>query len=199
MTHHGIDDIGILRPLPGMNIYTPCDPRQVRNMVPAILAAKKPAYLRLERSGAADIPGTDQPLSPDRPLVLRPGSRIALISCGGITTDVLAAAENLSAVGINPLVVTLPRVKPMPDLTELLAENSITEVVSIEEHVPHGGLGDALCAHLQNCGQTAPLLSLSLPDEFAGCAGSRQYLLKTARLDADNITERIVKWLKTLQ
>lgn len=196
-THHGVDDIGAVRALPGMTVVCPCDPRQVEKAVPALLAEGKPVYLRLGRSGERILPGTDGSFVVGEPLVLRKGREVALLACGSVADEALEAAEILSCrEHIDPFVLSVHTVKPLGRLPECLRQARVRHVFTIEEHGPHGGLFEAVCAGLAPLGGAVRVTGLHGPDAFLETCGSQETLRKLTGLDANGIVEAVQRGLE---
>ena len=142
-THHGIEDLPILRALPGMAVLAPGDPLEARLAVRAAMAWPGPAYLRLGKAGEPVL-HAQEPASfePGVPLRVRAGDgRAAILSTGGMLQTALRAAELLGARGVAVSVLSCPWVKPMhaPTLRELARTH--TALITVEEGQRSGGLG----------------------------------------------------------
>lgn len=189
-THHGLDDIALLRSQPGMTVVCPCDPRETRAAVPALLALGQPAYLRLGRGREPLLAGTEADFVLGRPNVLRQGRRISLAATGSVAAEALGAAELLALAGIDPWVVSVHTVKPIEQAARMLGAMEVDAVVTVEEHFAHGGLGEALTAAL--AGAASPRVHrFHAPEEFLHTAGSQESLRRMAGLDAGSIAARV--------
>lgn len=189
-THHGVDDIGVVGCLPGMTIWTPADPHEVRGCVRAASRLTGPAYLRLGRNKEPNIhsvhgayPDIDQPL-----LFGEAGNGI-IVTCGFIMHEVMQAVEILNSQGIYPGIVRLATVRPFPDgfLREIICTGKT--VMTVEEHIAPGGLGHHVAALVAEEGKGNPFRMLSIPLAFPDTCMSRDALLAWAGLDADTIAE----------
>lgn len=186
-THHGIEDIGLMRAMGGMRVFTPCDPWEVRGCVRAIPSLDGPAYLRLGRNGEPRFRQEAVPPSPEEPLFI-PNSRQGLILTNGfLLSEVMAAVEALHRVGISPAIVHLPCMSPLPEafLRPLLAEAG--PILVAEEHIQAGGLAEAIALLLLESGLAAPFKSLCIPRTFPARCLSRAELLAAAGIDAAGI------------
>jgi transketolase len=140
-THQDVQDLAIMRAMPGMTVLSPADAVECRAMVDWATARDGPVYLRLARDAAravfddsyAFIAGVARPI--------RDGGDLTLVSCGVQTARVLEAADLLAGHGVEAAVVHVPTLKPLDTdhLFELLADAPM--VVTVEEHNVHGGLG----------------------------------------------------------
>jgi len=189
-SHHGVDDIGMMRSLPGMTVVVPCDPRETAAAVVAILEHEGPAYLRLARSNDPILQGTDAPFEIGVPTRLRTGNKIALLACGGIAAEAVSAARALSQRGLDPAVYSVHTVKPLGKLVDRLA--TYEQLFVLEEHGPHGGLFEALCGALADSERyTLRVHRISAPDHFHRRVGSSAFLRSSSGIDADTIVATV--------
>ena len=189
-THHGVDDIGMMRTLPGMTVIAPCDPRETAAAVRATLDQHGPVYLRLGRSNEPVLPGTDQDFTIGTPTVLRKGQSIALLACGAIASEALAAAEALVGVGLDPAVLSAHTVKPLGALLDHLRQYDVVFVV--EEHGPHGGLFEAVSGAMAHAGGPwVRLHRICAPDRFYRRVGSAAFLRAASGIDAAAISAKV--------
>lgn len=194
-SHHGIDDIGILRSQPGMTVIAPCDPRETAAAVRAIADLPGPAYLRLGRAKDPVLPGTGEGFTLGEPTVLRKGSAVILLACGAIASEALQAAELLERHGLDPAVASAHTVKPLGSLPDSLA--SYRAVFVVEEHGPHGGAFEAIAGALAAKPAPRPVLhQICAPDTFHHRSGSVAFLRRASGLDAAAIADTIVRTLE---
>ena len=195
-THHGVDDLALMRALPGMTVVCPCDPRQVTQAITALVERGGPAYLRLERQGEPVLAETGHaPLVIGQPSLFRRGRGLALIACGSVTREAMKAAEALTSDGFDPLVLSLHTLKPVMGLDALLRQHGVDAVATIEEHGPAGGLFDAVSAHLAAAGMGLAMCQIGLPDRFLDVCGSQDSMCEEHGLRADAIRQRILAGL----
>lgn len=197
-THHGIEDVGLMRAMGGMRVFTPCDPWEVRGCVRAIPQLDGPAYIRLGRNGERRFRQEPTPPSPDSPLFIPNGRQGVIVTDGFLVSEVDAAVQSLQAAGLSPSVIHLPCVSPLPEafLLPLLAEAG--PVVVVEEHIRAGGLAEALALLLLQAGVRAPFRSLCIPPTFPARCLSRPELLAAAGIDASGIANAFRElWAKS--
>jgi transketolase len=193
-SHHGVDDIGVVSCLPGMTVWTPADPREVRECVRAASQLTGPAYLRLGRSGEPHVhPGDGACPDIDQPLLFGEAEDGIIATCGSILPEVLRAVEILKSQGIYPGVVRLTRLRPFPDdfLRKIIGTGK--PVMTVEEHVSTGGLGQHVAAIVAEEGEGNPFKILSIPLTFPDACQSREALLQMAGLDASTIVGHFKK------
>jgi transketolase len=187
-THHGVDDIGVLSTLPGLKIWTPADSHEVRLCVRAAATLDTPAYLRLGRNKEPNVFASLH-ATPDlaQPALVREGKDGVLLTCGFILHDVLKAAAILNQVGIYPAVVRVATLRPFPeDYLRGLAEAG-GALLSVEEHVACGGLGQETARVVAEAGRGNPFKMLAIPAAFPDACYDRDTLLARAGLDAQGI------------
>lgn len=188
-THQTMEDIALMRALPGMTVIAPCDYNQT---VQATLAAARyqgPVYLRFGRPAMPNFTNPDEPFEIGRIYVMNPGKDVTIAAYGHLVWEALQAAEALEAQGINAEVLNIATIKPL-DVAALRASVSKTgAVVVAEEHNAAGGLGEAIAAAL--AGQ-APMEFINGGDRF-GQSGSPSELLKLYGMDSDHIVAAAVK------
>jgi transketolase len=187
-THHGVDDIGVVSCLPGMTVWTPADPHEVRGCVRAASRLTGPAYLRLGRNKEPDIHSVHGAY-PDieQPLLFGEARDGVIVTCGFILHDVLKAVEILNSQGIFPGVVRLTTLRPFPEdyFREIIGSGK--PVMTIEEHIAPGGLGQQVAALVAEEGKGNRFRMLSIPLAFPETCLSREGLLAWAGLDAATI------------
>ena len=187
-THHGVDDLGTLSCLPGLQVWVPADPLEVRSCLRKVSSLDGPAYLRLGRNGEPNIHGAIPNI--DNPMVLREGNDGVLIACGVILHEAFKACELLAADGIRPRVIHVPILRPFPRDFMMSALLRGAPVMTVEEHVPVGGLGQEMATCLAESGMGSRFRMLSIPSAFPGRCMSRKALLKWAGIDAAAIARK---------
>lgn len=189
-THHTIEDYAILRVLPGMTIFSPADEYEVQKVTEAAVAIDGPVYMRLGRNKVPKIhQGENFGFVPGKGIVMREGGDLTLVATGLAVYDALAAADILSAAGINTAVLNIHTIKPLDsDLILNFAEKT-NRVLVVEHHSIIGGLGSAVCELIAEHGLPAKVLRLGIPGVFVDKYGEYEELLRYYKLDADGIAE----------
>jgi transketolase len=196
-THHAVEEVAILSTLPGMEVFVPCDPAEVRSATRLIAVSRRPSYLRLSRAGEPLL-GPEEPGDVRHPRFLRPGKDVLLLASGPIAAAGLAASETLAGEGLDVGVVSVTCVKP---LDEAFVRNITLEtrlVVTLEEHILRGGLYTTVAALLASKPRRPPILGLGIPEPTGKIskAGDREMLLAAAGLSASAIAVRIKRALE---
>jgi transketolase len=195
-THHAIEDLALMRALPGMTVLAPADPSEVKRATRAAAALDGPVYLRLGKNGERDLLGEDAPFVVGRATAARDGSDVTLASTGAILAETLLAADALAALGIEAGVLHFATVKPFDADALAAAATRTGAVVTVEEHTILGGLGSAAAETLAEHGTGARLRRVGLPDAFAHGVGSREHLLAELGIDADGIARAALELLE---
>jgi len=186
-THQILEDIGLMRMLPGMAVVVPADFNQTRQATLAIAAHEGPVYLRFGRPKWPVFIPADMPFQIGKAQVLEQGSDVTLIACGHLVWNALRAADELKAEGISAEVINMHTIKPL-DADAVIASASKTScVVTCEEHNRHGGLGDAV-AQVLALNTPTPQEFVAVNDSF-GESGTPDQLLKKYGLDAPDIVK----------
>ena len=186
-THHSLEDIAIMRTLPGMRVLAPCDAAELRQTLHEVLKDDSPTYIRLGKKGEAEIHSCLPDLHLGKVLVIRPGTDVAFLCAGNMMAETLKAADLLAASGISAEVVSFHTVKPL-DMNYLqLAATRFKLLVTIEEHSRIGGFGSAVAEWRMAQQSNAVQISFGTDDVFMHEVGSQAYARKKYGLTADNI------------
>ena len=184
-THQAMEDVALMRALPGMTVLVPCDYNQT---VQATLAAARyegPVYLRFGRPSVPNFTDPDEPFEIGKIYNLNPGTDVTLIANGLLVWEALKAAEALEAEGISAEVLNVATVKPLDTEAVLASVGKTGCAVVAEEHGMAGGLGE-LVAGVLAAGKPAPLEFVNGGDRF-GESGSPAELIAAFGLDAAHI------------
>jgi transketolase len=191
-THHSLEDLAILRTLPGMNVMAPCDAAELRLALQAALQQNNPVYIRIGKKGEPAIHNNLTDLTIGRSIVVRQGKDVTLMAAGTIMGEVLKAADLLENNGISTEVVSFHTIKPLDADYLRKAAKQFKLLVTIEEHGLIGGLGSAVAEWCAKESQAVPLLTFGTPDEFMHEIGSQEYAREKYGLVADNIAASVV-------
>lgn len=183
-SHQAIEDIGLMRLIPGMTVIVPADAKEARKATFALADFQGPAYMRLARL-ATPVFEEDYPFEIGKANVLREGKDAAVFACGLMVNEALEAAKLLAAEGIEISVINVHTIKPIDAECVTKYAEKCGNVVTVEEHSVIGGLGEAVCAVLSEKLPT-PVRRVGVQDKF-GCSGPAWDLLKLYGLDAATI------------
>ncbi|MDD4700376.1 MAG: transketolase C-terminal domain-containing protein, partial [Oscillospiraceae bacterium] len=187
-SHQAIEDIALMRVIPGMTVIVPCDANETNRAVNALAEMNGPAYLRLARL-ATPVFEQDMPFKIGKANVLREGTDVALFACGIMVNTALECADKLSVDGISAAVINIHTIKPIDAECILRYASQCKKIVTIEEHSVIGGLGDAVADVIIGKGDFA-FKKIGVQDCF-GQSGKPDALLKEYGLDTDSVLASI--------
>lgn len=189
-THHAIEDIALVRALPGMTILSPADPLETGKATEAAAALDGPVYLRLGGSKESAVYEKDYAFRVGEGVTLRHGKDLAIIGTGSILVEALGAADRLEQQGIGARVINIHTLRPLDADLVARAAAGTGAVVTVEEHSVNGGLGEAVAAVLLERGLSdTRFRRIGIGDHFCKGYGPREYMLKQQGLDAESIAE----------
>ena len=186
-THQTLEDIGIMRMLPGMVVINPCDYNQTRAATLAAAAWDGPVYLRFGRPSVPNFTPEDQVFEIGKALKLNDGGDVTIIATGHLVWEAVQAAKELEARGIHADLLDIHTIKPLDREAVLASVRKTGRVVVAEEHLIAGGLGEVIAAVLATA-CPAPMRLVAIDDEF-GQSGTPAELMRTYGLDAAHIVE----------
>lgn len=195
MSHHATEDLTILRALPGVTVTAPGTLYEMRQTVPALVAAPGVSYLRIDKThgedeGAGSL--VSAPYELGRARRVREGGDVTLISSGGILCEAQRAAETLAREGIQCRVVSMHTVKPLDEGEVLAAARETGGIVTIEENTVLGGLGGAVAETCLEAGAIPGYFRrVGMADLYSSMVGSQAYLKEIYRMDAAAIAELV--------
>ncbi len=183
-THHAVEDLGLLRMIPGMTVLCPADPAEANRAVLAAAEVEGPVYVRI--GYLLPIEGYAEEFEIGRAVVMREGSDVAIAATGASVAQAIAACDLLKAEGVSARLLNMHTIKPIDRDAIGAAAAEIGRIVTVEEHFVDGGLGGAVAEVLAELG-TGRLLRLGLRDEFIMEVAAYPDILKLAGLDAASI------------
>ena len=189
-THQCIEDLALMRAIPGMLVCCPADGNEMRCAVKALIDYEGPAYLRLQRSATEiftdEIEGYEFKLG--KGVVLRDGTDVTIIATGYNVGISLKAAEILAGEGISARVIDMHTIKPLDEELVLKAAKETGCIVTSEEHTVLGGLGAAVCEYLSGtC--PVPVVRHGINDEF-GRSGAAAKVLEYYSITPEGIADK---------
>ena len=183
-THMSMEDMGVLRSIPGVVIFEPVDAVQLRAALPVINSYDGCVYIRLYRKELPDIFTADYKFDLFRADTLRQGGDLTIFVTGFMTKDALDAADILADEGISCHVVNVHTIKPIDRETVIAAARKTGAVLTVENHNVIGGLHSAVLEAL--AAEKIPALAVGVQDRF-GEVGKLPYLRQTLGLTVENI------------
>jgi transketolase len=189
-THQCLEDIALMRVIPGMTVVVPSDDVEARAVVRAAYELDGPVYMRFARLASPVINDSDTyKFEMGKGIVMREGTDVTIVACGLMVSEALDAAEALASEGISAEVINMHTVKPIDADLIVKSATKTGHVVTVEEHSVIGGLGSAVADVL--CEQApTPLVKIGVQDVF-GESGPGAELLHVYGLDAAHIAETV--------
>lgn len=187
-SHQCVEDLALMRVIPGMTVIVPADASETRKAVLALSEFQGPAYLRLCRL-ASPVFEEEHPFEIGKAVVLREGTDVAVFACGLMVSESLEAAKLLEKDGISAAVINVHTIKPIDAACVTEWAQKCGKVVTVEEHSVIGGLGDAVADVLMGkvaCG----FRKIGINDQF-GQSGKANEVLREYGLTADQIAASI--------
>lgn len=193
-SHQSIEDIALMRVLPGMTIFVPCDPIETQKAVRAAVEINGPVYIRVARPVCDCVTEEDTPFIPGKANIMCNGSDVAILATGLMIPEALKAADLLADEGIKAAVVNFHTIKPLDADCVLKMAKQCGAVVTAEEHSIIGGLGSAVAEVLAG-NSSAKFARVGVNDKF-GKSGKPADLFKAYGLTAENIAANCKKLIK---
>jgi transketolase len=193
-THHGIEDIAAIRPLPNIAVYSPSDPIDVTHALSRIVENSSPAYLRLGKNGEPEITATTGNAILGNVSELTSGCSLTILVSGGVTDNCLKVAEELKESGFEIQVISITQLEP---LNFEFLRNSISspQVLVVEEHVKRGGLASALLEAFNEFNFVSNLERIYVLESCISETGSQDYLRGLSNLDQIGIKTKCLEIL----
>jgi len=193
-THQILEDIGLMKMLPGMTVINTCDYNQTKAATKAIAYYNGPVYLRFGRPKVANFTHEDQTFEIGKAIQLQEGSDVTIVATGHLVWEALQAAETLSEQGITADVINIHTIKPLDEAAILNSVAKTNCIVTAEEHNILGGLGESVARVLAKNNPT-PQEFVATQDTF-GESGTPAQLMEKYGLNASaivNATQRVLR------
>ncbi len=184
-THQILEDIGMMKMLPHMVVINTCDYNQTKAATIAIADYIGPVYLRFGRSKVPNFTSSDHKFEIGKAIHLKEGKDVTIIATGHLVWEALEAAKELSELNISAEVINIHTIKPLDKKTVLSSVNKTKCIVTAEEHMLNGGLGDSI-AQLLGRELPIPIEMIGVDDSF-GESGSPMQLMKKYGLSSSAI------------
>lgn len=190
-THQMLEDIGLMRMLPGMTVIAPGDAEEARKAVIAAAGTDGPVYLRFGRTATPVFTASDTPFEIGKALTLWEGDapQVAILATGAQSYAALTAVKALADEGLPTIVLHVPTVKPLDEAAVLAVAKKAGRIVTVEEHQAAGGFGSAVAEFLAQH-HPVPMTILGIDDEF-GQSGTPEELIAHYGLDAAHIADAV--------
>lgn len=192
-THQCLEDLALMRTIPGMVIINPADDIEAQLAVKAAIDHNGPVYMRFGRLAVEDVNGEDYKFELGKGVELKGGNDAAIIATGLMVQEALKAAEALKADGIDARVINIHTIKPIDKDIIIKAAKETGAIVTAEEHYIMGGLGSAVTEVV--C-ESAPCPVKIIGTDRYGKSGKPDELFKEYGLTAENIAEKVKEAIK---
>ncbi len=193
-THQALEDIGMMKMLPGMTVINTCDYNQTYQATLAVARYKGPVYLRFGRPKVPNFTPSDMPFEIGKAWLMREGADVTLIATGHLVWEAVEATEKLEADGISVELINIHTIKPLDQASVLNSVKKTGAVVTAEEHNRLGGLGESIAGLLAKH-YPVPQEFVAVDDRF-GESGEGFELMKKFGLDAEGIYKAVKKVLE---
>jgi transketolase len=192
-THHSIDDVAIIRTIPGVTILNPGDPVTIKKAVHAMIEHVGPCYLKIGSPKMPILYPENVEFKIGKGIVMKEGKDVALIGTGTVLSKAVGAAELLEKAGVSVRLIDLHTIKPLDRELILAAAREIGKIVTVEEHYTFGGMGSAIA---ELCSQVHPakIKMIGIEDKYAS-NGPYEQLLAQHGLQSEQICDTVIKFL----
>lgn len=175
-SHHGVEDVAVMRALPGMTVIAPADHAQAASAMRATWDLPGPTYYRLGKDDQTLVPGLDGRFRLGRLELVRPGDDLAIVAMGAISAEAVAAAEELSVDGVEATVVVAASVSPAPVDDLVAVVSRFATVLTVEAHSVIGGVGSLVSETVAEHGLGCRVVRCGVRDQGDGIGGGELYL-----------------------
>ena len=194
-THQSIEDMGLMRGIPGMTVLVPVDAVETTKMVAAMVDHPGPMYIRINRNDLPILTPADTPFEIGKLYTMKEGGDVVVFANGVMVSRALTAAEELAAEGISVKVVNVSTIKPLDRQAVIDAAKGMKAIVTAEEHSVIGGLGSTIAEALRRENR-APLDFVGVEDVFGTSAYNYEGLLVHYGLTAQAVAAKVRELLK---
>jgi len=194
-THHSIDDVAIIRTIPGVTIINPGDPVTIKKGVNAMIEHTGPCYMKIGSPKMPVLYPEDIDFRLGKGIIVKDGHDVALIGTGTVLSKTFIAARLLEEAGISVRLIDIHTIKPLDRELILSTASDIGRIVTVEEHFITGGLGSTIA---ELCSQEYPvkMKMIGIGDQYAS-NGPYEELLGKYGLQPEQIKETVIKFLNT--
>ena len=193
-THHSLQDIALMRSIPGLIVEIPSDANQMTGLVDAFLANEKPAYIRVGRGAVPVLYPEDVKVEIGKAVKWGDGKDVGIIACGQMVCRALDAAKLLEEQGIHATVLDMHTIKPLDKAAVIELARECGCILTVEEHSLYGGLGGAV-AEVVTANEPVPVAIAAIPDEDVP-NGEDAQVFEFLGLDGKGLCERAIALIR---
>lgn len=190
-THQILEDLGLMKMLPNMTVISPCDYNETKAATIAIAEYEGPVYLRFGRPKVPNFTDPNKKFVIGKADILHEGKDVTILATGHLVWKAIEAGKILLEKGINPEIINISTIKPLDEETILRSVNKTKCVVTAEEHMINGGLGDSVAQLLART-QPTPIEFVGVNDTF-GESGTSEDLMTKYHINTNDILDAVDK------
>jgi transketolase len=191
-THHSLHDLAVLRAINNITVIVPADNFESRQAIKFAAKATKPVFVRFGKAAMYSLHKPETKFETGKAITLHEGNDVALIANGETVVHALLAAGQLAERGIQARVLSVHTVKPLDTETILKAGRECKVVITVEEHLVNGGLGEAVASTLLQAGVAKPFRIVAIPDEET-VPGAQADIFRHYGISMEGLTEAALK------
>jgi len=193
-THHSLHDLAVLRAINNLTIIVPADNFESRQAILAATKATKPVFVRFGKAAMFGLHKPDTKFEVGKAITLREGNDVAFIATGETVVHALLAAGQLAERGLNCRVLSMHSIKPLDTAAIVQAGRECRAVITVEEHMVNGGLGEACASVLLQAGVNVPFQIVAIPDEET-VPGAQADIFRHYGISMEGLSEVALKLL----
>jgi transketolase len=194
-THHSLHDLAALRAINNISIIVPADNFETRETIRFAAKAKKPVFVRFGKAAMFHLHKPETKFEAGKAIQLRDGNDVAFIATGETLVHALLAAGKLAEQGLNCRVISMHSIKPLDVEIILRAGRECRAIVTVEEHMVYGGLGEACASVLMQAGISVPFKIVGIPDEET-VPGAQADIFRHYGISMEGLGKTVVNLLK---
>jgi transketolase len=194
-THHSLHDLAVLRAINNLTVIVPADNFESRQAILAASTATKPVFVRFGKAAMFTLHKPETKFEVGKAITLREGNNIAFIATGETVIHAVLAAAQLADRGIQARVLSVHTVKPLDTEAILKAGRECKAVITVEEHMIHGGLGEAVAATLLQAGVCKPFRIVGFPDEET-VPGAQADIFRHYGISMEGLTQKALSLIQ---
>lgn len=194
-THHSLHDLAVLRAINNITILVPADNFETREAIRYAAQARKPVFVRFGKAAMFNLHKPETKFEVGKAITLREGNDVAFIANGETVVHAVLAGGQLAESGIQSRVLSLHTLKPLDTEAILKAGRECKAIVTVEEHMVHGGLGEAVASNLLQAGVAKPFRIVGIPDEET-VPGAQADIFRHYGISMEGLSETATKLIR---
>ncbi|MBN2000943.1 transketolase family protein [candidate division KSB1 bacterium] len=194
-THHSLFDFAVLRAINNISILAPADNFETRESVKLAAEMLQPVYIRFGKRAIEHVHRPNADFEPGKAIIIREGRDVAFIATGETVVQSLLAAQLLEQKGIFCRVVSMHTIKPLDEKIIFETAKKCKALMTVEEHLVYGGLGEACAAYLMQAGVVLPFKIVGIRDEYTP-TGSQLEIFKEYGMTAEGLAGTAIKLIE---